>query len=137
MRRQPESALQLAICDYLRLKYPNAMFSSDFAAGMKLTMGQASKRKRSASHRGWPDLLIAAPIGPYGGLFIELKAEGTAIYRRDGELLADPHIREQAEVLEALRVRGYYTGFGVGFDSTRQLIDDYLTGKLLPETYHE
>lgn len=103
------------------------MFTSDFAAGIKLPIGLANKRRRSASHRGWPDLFIAVPRGDLGGLFVELKRDGTAILKANGEFVADPHVREQAAVLKTLRGVGYAADFGVGFEQTCALIDEYLT----------
>lgn len=57
-----ESDLQVAVADYIRLKYPNALFHSDFGSGIKMTKGQAIKQKRqNGGRRGWPDLFIAEP----------------------------------------------------------------------------
>ena len=62
------------------------------------------------------------------GLFIELKA--VEIYKKDGSLRANDHIREQADVLEALEKRGYVARFAVGFDQARSIIDAYMGGEL-------
>lgn len=64
------------------------------------------------------------------GLFIELKREGTRIFKKDGRLVADEHIREQFDMLAELRNRGYVAEFGIGFEGTKKLIDDYLKGEL-------
>lgn len=120
-----EAVLQQQVCDYLRLQYPNVMFRSDFASGMKLTMGQAVRHKRLQSGRAWPDLFICEHRGGFNGLFIELKAVN--IYKKDGSLLANPHIAEQAVVLEALRDRGYMAEFATGFDKATSLINWYLS----------
>lgn len=64
----------------------------------------------------------------YCGLFIELKKEGTTIYKKNGELVANEHIREQASILEELRQRGYKAEFGIGFENTKEIIDDYMKG---------
>ena len=66
----------------------------------------------------------------YYGLFIELKKEGTRIFKKDGTLVADEHIREQFDMLEDLRRRGYAAEFGIGFENTKKIIDDYLGGEL-------
>lgn len=63
------------------------------------------------------------------GLMIELKKEGTRIFKKDGTLVSDTHIREQFDMLEQLRARGYAAEFGIGFDATKKLIDDYMRGK--------
>ena len=140
-----EADLQVQVADYLRLQYPSVMFHSDYGSGIKLTMGQAIKQKRqNGGRRAWPDMFIAEPIvrdsetgqfykGNYyptkqvhNGLFLELKRPGTRIFKKDGTLVADEHIREQFDVLEQLRRRGYEAKFACGFDEAKKIIDEYL-----------
>ena len=148
---QREANLQVQVADYLRLRYPNVLFHSDYGSGVKLTMRQAIVQKRqNGGRRAWPDLFIAEPkhkwsedrdnlgifIGfagdgetqlysmVFGGLMIELKREGTRLKKKNGEWASD-HIAEQAEVLEELRKRGYKAEFACGFDEAKKLIDDY------------
>lgn len=139
-----ESELQVAVADYIRLRYPNVLFHSDFGSGIKLTKGQAIKQKRqNGGRRGWPDMFIAEPIdGMTGervveaehwlefghcGLFLELKKDGTRLHKKDGSW-ATEHIAEQAETLQALQDRGYETYFAVGFNEAKEIIDEYLGG---------
>jgi hypothetical protein len=101
-------------------------------------MGQAIKQKRlNGGRRAWPDMFIAAPVVSsergacytdrfWCGLFIELKREGTRIFKKDGALVADEHIREQFDMLEQLRRRGYAANFSCGFDEAKALIDRYM-----------
>lgn len=129
-----EADLQVQVADYLRLQYPDVMFHSDYGSGIKLTMGQAIKQKRqNGGRRAWPDMFIAEPhadiFRPKHGLMIELKKAGTRIYKKDGTLVADEHIREQFDVLERLRKRGYMAEFACGFDEAKEIIDRYLGGK--------
>lgn len=130
-----ELELQMQVADYLRLQYPDVLFHSDFGSGIKLTKGQAVKQKRlQGGRRAWPDMFIAkqrtlAHDGDkyyYAGLFLELKKDGVKIRKKNGELVADKHIREQAELLEELRTEGYAAGFACGFDEAKKLIDEYL-----------
>lgn len=140
-----ESELQTQVADYLRLKYPNVLFHSDFGSGIKLTKGQAIRQKRqNGGRRGWPDIFIAEPITWQGirtaewyisdgnicdaGLFLELKREGTRLKKKNGEW-ANDHIAEQAELLDKLGSRGYRAEFAVGFDEAKRIIDDYLGGR--------
>ena len=136
-----ESTLQCHVADYLRLQYPHVLFHSDYGSGIKLTPGQAAKQKRqNGGRRAWPDMFIAEPrtlgnrclegllVEPYHGLFIELKKDGTRIYKKDGTLVADQHIREQHALLVELERRGYMARFAVGFDQAKQIIDEYLGG---------
>lgn len=144
-----ESELQVQVADYLRLQYPGVLFHSDFGSGIKLTMGQAIKQKRqNGGRRAWPDMFIAEPkevartefedkekslAFSFGhcryGLFIELKRPGTRIFKKDGTLVANEHIREQFDLLEELRHKGYMAEFACGFDEAKEIIDSYLGGK--------
>ena len=126
-----ELELQMQVADYLRLQYPGVLFHSDFGSGVKLTMGQAIKQKRlQGGRRSWPDMLIAEArsLGDkcYHALFIELKKEGTRIFKKDGTLVSDAHICEQFDMLEQLRQRGYAAEFACGFDEAKKIIDEYL-----------
>lgn len=135
-----EATLQQQVCDYLRLRYPWIIFRSDYASGLKLTIGQATRHKRLQSGRAWPDLFVAhpRPLRPYElgknlgindaycGLFIELKRENARVYTKNGHYVSDPHIREQADMLDRLRARGYKAEFARGWEQARKLIDDYL-----------
>lgn len=147
-----EADLQVQVADYLRLQYPSVMFHSDFGSGIKLTMGQAIKQKRqNGGRRAWPDMFIAEPRGVKAsckviqpedsvikeaqfieqkyGLFLELKKAGTRIFKKDGTLVANEHIREQFDLLEQLRHKGYVAEFACGFDEAKEIIDRYLGGK--------
>lgn len=131
-----ELVIQKHLADYLRLQYKDVLFHSDFGSGTKLTVGQAVRQKQlNGGIRGWPDLFIAEPkISKtadgmpfvWHGLFIELKKDGTKILKKNGEYVADAHIREQAKMLQALQRRGYQAYFAVGFEQAKQIIDDYL-----------
>lgn len=127
-----ESELQVLVADYIRVRYPDALFHSDFGSGIKLTPGQAMKQKRqNGGRRAWPDMFIAEPqlntsiLKISAGLFLELKKEGTRLKKKNGEW-ANEHIEEQALVLEELQKRGYAAEFAVGFDQAKELIDKYL-----------
>lgn len=132
-----EIELQTQVADYLRLRYPDVIFHSDFGSGIKLTMAQAVKQKRlNGGRRSWPDMFIAKPklgVDRDGqhfyqhGLFLELKREGTRILKRDGTPVADEHIREQMKMLQNLYRLGYRAEFAVGFDQAKQIIDEYLS----------
>ncbi|MBR0403100.1 hypothetical protein IJI55_00910 [Candidatus Saccharibacteria bacterium] len=151
-----EAELQTQVADYIKLKYPDVLFHSDFGSGIKLTLGQARKQKRqNGGRRGWPDMFIAehclleiterepftninyqsqaitlnGDIAWYAhGLFLELKKDGTRLKKKNGEW-ASPHIAEQAKILDQLRGRGYAAEFAVGFDEAKKIIDEYLGDK--------
>ena len=131
-----EKMLYELLAKYLQTCYPGVIYRFDLAADMKLTRGQAARHKRLHPYRGYPDLFIAEPRTVrkdgdkfyYAGLMIELKKAGTRIYRKDGRLVSDAHIREQFDMLEQLRQRGYMAEFACGFDEAKKIIDEYLGG---------
>jgi hypothetical protein len=119
------------IVKYLAVVHPKVIYRFDFAAGMKMTKGQAMKHKALNNVRGYPDLFICEPRGEYAGLFLEIKRSGQSPYlKTGGGLRQDEHVLEQADVLMRLRKRGYYAEFAVGFDECMQKIDAYLKLKL-------
>lgn len=138
MSSKVEEQIQLALVQYIRYQYPDILFRSD-AAGFKLSVGQAKKMKAlNGGIRAWPDLFIAKPKLQQSkdglpifkhGLFLEIKKEGTKILKKDGELVADKHIREQAKMLQALERRGYRAMFAVGYEQAKQIIDEYIGRK--------
>lgn len=128
-----ELDIQIQVADYLRLRYPNVLFHSDYGSGLRLTPGQAVKQKRlQGGRRAWPDLFIAHPMGKYHGMYLELKKDGTRLQKRNGDF-ASEHIKEQWEMLGALTLRGYRAEFACGFDEAKKIIDEYLGGLIKEE----
>lgn len=123
-----EKTLHRAICDYIRLQYPDVQFNSD-ASGVRLTIKPATEMKALRSSRGFPDLMIFEPRAGYHALFIEIKAEGTVLKIRNGDWIADKHVREQAAFMEVINKKGYRAEFAVGFDNAKAIIDGYLRQK--------
>ena len=120
-----ERTLHRAVCDYIRLQYPDVIFNTDLSGATKLTVWQAVALKSLRSGRGFPDIVIYEPRKDYHGLFIELKQEGTKLYNKNGEP-ATPHIAEQVDMMLRLDDNGYAAGFAVGFDEAKTIIDNYL-----------
>lgn len=121
-----EADLQVQVAYYLRLQYPDVIFHSDYGSGVRLTAGQAIRQKQqNGGRRAYPDMFIAKMMNGKGGLFIELKKEGTKLKKKDGAWLTS-HLAEQAEMLEKLRGEGYEATFAVGFDEAKEIIDNYL-----------
>ena len=122
-----EQYIQTAICNYIRANYPEVIFTSDLS-GIRLPMHLAKMVKPLKSSRGMPDLLILQPSSKYNysALFIELKAPGAKITKKDGQLKSDPHLNEQRAIIDRLNQLGYSAHFAVGFEQARSIIDDYL-----------
>lgn len=124
----PEYVLCRQVAYYLRAQYPKTLFRFDYA-GNNLSKTQAGLNKMIQCRRGFPDLEIFEKRNGYGGLLIELKPEGTKLYKKDGTPVT-PHIAEQLDCLLNLKLKGYCVSFGIGFENTRKLIDDYLNNRL-------
>ena len=124
-KRSPEYDLYKAIAIYLSLQYPNVMYHFD-PTGLSLTKTQAGKLKAIQHSSGYPDLFIMEPRGPYHGLFIEIKPEGTRIFKNNGLIFVNEHIQQQSEFMIKLHKSGYYAVFACGFDDAKKTIDDYL-----------
>lgn len=124
-----EEQVQATVARYIAVKYPHTIFHSDFGSGTHLTYSQAKRQKaQNAGRRGFPDLQICQPIDSWHGFFLEIKKEGIRIVKRNGELVANDHIREQASMIERLRQAGYFADFGIGLDDCLKKIDDYMKG---------
>jgi hypothetical protein len=124
MRNNREYQICKDIAHYLRLQYPDILYHFDLA-GLNLSRAQAGMMKAIQGGRGWPDLFIAKPRSGYHGLFIEVKIEGTKLFKKD-LTPATPHIGEQCDMRVELAERYYKATFAVGFDEAKRIIDDYL-----------
>ena len=82
--------------------------------------------KKTRSCSGLPDIWILEPRKGYHGLLLEIKREGTKIYKKDGDIRKDAHLKEQEEILHQLKQKGYMAEFVVGFDNAKAILDFYL-----------
>lgn len=125
MPMESESQTHTRICAYIKQNYPSVLFTSE-SSGLKVTKNQAVQLKKTRSCSGLPDIMIFEPRRNYKGLFLEVKREGTRIYKRDGDLTANEHIRNQEEILHQLKQKGYLAEFVVGYEDAIALINYYL-----------
>jgi len=111
--KHEESKIQEAVVTYLRHQYPHALHCAS-AGGVRTSMKQAIMMKRTGYVRGFPDLMILESSKEFKGLFIEMKTDkGVAS-------------KEQKWWKEQLNKRGYRSEICKGFDSAKQVIDEYL-----------
>ena len=122
--KQTEAQLHSQVCQYLKIQYPKIIFNTDMA-GIKLTIGQATKAKQLRSGNGFPDIVIYEPKANYHCLFIELKSEGAKVFKKNGES-ATPHIQEQKDMIAKLNKKGYAAAMCIGFIKAKKVIDYYL-----------
>lgn len=118
-----EDEIHRQVCRYLRLQYPNVIFNTDLS-GLKMTQGQAVAVRDLRSSRGFPDIAIYCPKNGFNGLFIELKA--VSPFKKNGDLKASEHLKEQVEMIERLNELGYFAKFATGFEESKIIIDNYL-----------
>lgn len=123
--KHSENTLTEQVTTYLQMQYPDVPFKMDIMAGMKVTKFQGLKAKRMGNTKSWPDLMIATARRGYYGLFLELKAEGVRLVKRNGQPATD-HLTEQAAMLQRLSEQGYFAQFAVGFDDFKGKVDWYL-----------
>ncbi|SDP32788.1 hypothetical protein SAMN04487914_10866 [Arthrobacter sp. ok909] len=130
---ESEEIVMRRITSHLQSHWPNALYHVDFGSGANLTKAQAGKQIMLNGRRGHPDIVIYEVRGSFAGLAIEVKRESERIYKRDGTPVTE-HVGEQMKYLGEMAARGWYAVFGVGAPDCIQLIDDYLGGKLEPES---
>jgi hypothetical protein len=127
-----ENELYEQLAQYLSLQHPKlkGLWRFDLA-GVWTPSHQARNLYGRLNSPGWPDFLLAVPVFypshvVVGGLFLEIKRDGTRLKKRDGSWASD-HIAEQAATLTRLQAEGYVGQFAVGFGECVSLIESYLT----------
>lgn len=129
--KSAEDICQLAVVNYLRLKYPKVKFLANYLSGAKLPFYLAVKAKKlGQASQGTPDLLIFFNNGKYASLAIELKAEGKNPFKKDGMLKSDEHLSKQYNYLKYLNDIGFYATFCVGASQAIEVIDKYMANEL-------
>lgn len=128
MKNQPEFQLQTQVCNYLNLKYKDVLYLSDTIASLHLSIPQRV-RNSLIQKRGFhcPDIIIFKPNSKFSGLFIELKIKSP--FKKDGCLLKSEHLANQKTSIDNLNKLGYFATFAVGFEESKQIIDEYLCFK--------
>jgi hypothetical protein len=135
----PKTELQhhLEVAKWLkRKKNIIPIFRTDYAAGLKLSKGQAKTHHRLQSGKSYPDLFIPKPVGAYHGLYLELKTPDAGVVLKDGSITTRQHIRDQLDVLRTLQELGYAAAMVIGHTQAKQAIEAYLSGaKIFPHLY--
>jgi len=125
-----EEDLHIQICDYIKLQYPDVIFTSESSGeyvGGKDGKGWArlQKMKRKRSIHKLPDIWIVEPNSSFHGMFLEIKKESP--FKKNGELKAGGHLEAQSYILEMLKKKRYFAQFVWTFDDARFLIDLYMS----------
>lgn len=128
MHSKKEKDLVQNIAHYMQLKHKDIIYRFDLIADFPMKPYQAMRVHRIHPKRGYPDMFIAKPSGNYAGLFLELKAEGVSVFKKDGTLRKDDHLLEQFKFMKELIKVGYKANFAIGFDDAVKQIEGYLNG---------
>lgn len=126
LKKITELEVHNQVCKYLKAQYPNVMFLSDFAAGIKMSIGMASRQSLQKSNHAFPDIMIFEPRGGYHGLFLEVKKDNGIFYKGTDNIKKNNHVEEQQECLNLLVKKGYRATFGCGFEDCKLIIDQYM-----------
>jgi len=134
MRKNPfekylskEDLLQRKVVTYVKLQYGVTCIPLNTES--KKSRFEQYKFKEMGGIKGQPDLFIPVPNSQYSGMFIELKADGVTVFKKDGSLRAGEHLQNQNNYHEMLKKHGYWAGFCIGIDQTLDEIDKYFQKK--------
>lgn len=121
------------LAQYVALKYPNILSHFDLSGVHNPSHKTRNLYARLNVRRGFPDFALYHSVmmpdstNVYFGLFLEIKAPGIRLKKRDGSW-SNSHVAEQAAVLDALQEAGYIAQFAVGLEECIELVESYLTG---------
>ena len=127
MRKQ-EERLQSQLSRYIRLQYPNVVFTSE-SSGLRVPIGLAVKMKDQRSEHKLPDMIILESNEKYNGLIIELKKNRAEIYKKDGAFKKSEHVEKQRKTLLLLKLQGYLAVFCCCFEDVKNVVDYYMSVK--------
>ncbi len=100
-------------------EYPELKLLNGSLNGVRLTIGQAKKAKRTGMKKGYPDIFLPVPRGVWHGLFIELKSKNGRMPKKGDD---------QHWWLSQLLNQGYSCHVCRGADAAIATIKIYLQG---------
>lgn len=103
---------QMAFCHYMEML---GIYHFAIPNGGSRHPAEAVNLKKEGVKAGVPDIMIPIPRGKYHGLFIEMK------YGKNKPT------EKQKEWINLLNDLGYKAVVCYGFESAREVVDDYLT----------
>jgi len=112
--KNEEALIQEAVINYIKAQYPRLLYCAS-AGGVRTSMKQAVKMKKTGYVKGFPDIFIYNAKGPFFGLAIEMKtAKG---------VMSQSQKDWQAKLIN----NGYHAVTCKSFDEAKQVIDEYLS----------
>ena len=118
------------IVNWFKLQYPNYIIKTNYDHFKSSVWHAKRLNALNTQIKGYPDIFIPiirknATGGVYGGLYIEFKRTGEKILNKSQGLKTD-HLKNQNAMLQKLYDSGYYATFGLGFENTKEIINNYI-----------
>ena len=108
-----EHNLQVACVQWFEYQHPNRLiFAIPNGGHRHITV--AAKLKKEGVRPGVPDLFIPEPVGPYNGLFIEMK------------IRPNKPTRSQIKMIGELQKRGYKCEVCYSFEDFKNVVNLYI-----------
>lgn len=114
-----ERELQKAISEWLLAKHPAIMFVN--------MPDDVRKTWQWQDHNHYPDMAIYQPAGSFHGLFIEFKRDRKTLFRQNGKIRQNKHLKSQIECMKKLIDRGYLAVFVWEVSQGVDVIEQYLS----------
>lgn len=111
--RNEEALIQEAVINYINAQYPGTLYCAS-AGGVRTSMKQAVKMKKTGYVKGFPDIFVYEPKGRWHGLAIEMKT------------MKGVMSESQKEWQRRLYNNQYFAVTCKSFDQAKIIIDEYL-----------
>jgi hypothetical protein len=109
---KPELKEQILFCQWVKESFPDVTFMSDLYDKLNQAGRMQYAHLRSGDN---PDMFFC--VGKHRGLFIEMKATGTVLINKKGELYKE--FKHQFDELTKLRNEGYDAIFCCGLEEAK------------------
>jgi len=110
------------------LQYKKIIYRFDYAADVRLTIGQAVRMKKiQGEKKGFPDLYVFLKGGKT--IFFELKKSKSEVYKKNGSFKQNEHLREQLKYHKTLKDLGFDTRFIWSFEMFIDILKLYTGDK--------
>lgn len=104
---------QKRLTEYIDTNHPDVLWSAS-AGGARTSISEAKRIKATGYKRGFPDVFIYEPRGPYHGLSIEMKKDKGGVVSK-----------HQKQWKEDLIRRSYKATIARGFDAAVEILEDH------------
>lgn len=127
-RKGVEGSLQTALTDYVKQQYGRSVIIQSSSNGLRMPPGLVQKAKGQRSHHAFPDwqMFALSKHNCYGAqLLLELKPADSSVYLVQPFLgfTTQDHENDQQSCVSDLRKLGLWSGFGIGLDHARLIVD--------------